>query len=112
MYDYASYSSNNGCLTFSIQLGTPRQCIKENGFYVNKYAYGQGSYFIAFSVYGFDATHFMAIIVAAICTVVGAALIFVIMYYTWIRKRMATKKKIRDIEAISKAEKANKKGGK
>ena len=112
IYDYANYSSNSGCLTFSLQLGTPRECIKEGDFYVNKYATGQGSYFIAFTVYGFDATHYMAIIVAIICALVGAALIFVILYYTFIRKHIAAKKKIKDIEAISSITKSQKKGGK
>ena len=112
VYDYPSYSSNNGCLNFSLQLGTPRICEKEGNNYVNKYATGQGSYFIAFSVYVFEATHVMAITVGILCSIVGLALVFVIVYYVWLRKLIARKRQLKDLEAIEKAQQDNKNGGK
>ena len=118
IYDYPSFSSNNGCLTFSLQLGTPRICHKETNDkgeakYVNKYATGQGSYFIAFSVYGFEATHIMAIIVGIIIGIVALALIFVIIYYAWLRKYIAKKRQLKDLEAIANVKKETvNKGGK
>ena len=112
MYDYASYSTNSGCLTFSIQLGTPRLCIRENDAYINSYAVGQGSYFITFTIYGFEATEYMVIIISVLGVIIAVALIVVILYYTWIRKRIAAKRKLKDIEKISSIEKKSKKGGK
>ena len=112
LYDYPSYSSNNGCLNFSLQLGTPRICEKDGNNYVNKYATGQGSYFIAFSIYGFEATNIMTIVVGVLCSIVGLALIFVIVYYAWLRKVIAKKRQLKDLEAIESAKQDSNNGGK
>ena len=112
IYDYPSYSTNTGSLTFSLQLGAPRICKATENGYTNEYGVQANSYFVAFSLNGFDSTNWMAVIVAVICSLAAAGIIFVIIYYTVIRKRVAAKRKAKDLAAIAAEEKQMQKGGK
>ncbi len=99
-YAYPDYSTNTGQICLSINVGDPNFCSYENEDYTIYTPSSTIAYFFSISISGYQHVNVMWILEGIILGCIAFALISIIIYCLFFKKKVIEKRKQKDIQMI------------